>query len=143
MEYNFLNLPDVLTKNANKKVTYSYDASGSPSLTQSVDYYPFSLAFDDQYISGTDNKYLYNGKELQDELGWETYDYGARFYDAVLGRFTIMDPLADDSKYVHLSPYNYVANNPIFFIDPDGQGIYPTLESFTKTMQNGLTNKMS
>jgi len=68
LEYNFLNLPDVLTKNANKKVTYSYDASGSPSLTQSLDYYLFGLAFHDQCISLSENKYLYNGKELQDEL---------------------------------------------------------------------------
>ncbi len=62
-------------------MTYSYDASGSPSLTQSLDYYLFGLAFHDQCISLSENKYLYNGKELQEELGWETYNYRARFYD--------------------------------------------------------------
>lgn len=91
------------------------DNSGSPSLTQSIDYYPFGLAFDNQCISGTDNKYLYNGKELQDELNLDWYDYGARFYDPQIGRFTTADPLSQFS-----SPYNYVGNNPIKSIDPTG-----------------------
>ncbi len=50
------------------------------------------------------NDYLYNGKELQDELGMERYDYGARFYDPQIGRFTCLDPLAD--KFVWVNPYN-------------------------------------
>ncbi len=65
------------------------------------------------------------GKELQDyalsgrPLGW--YDYGARFYDPQLGRFHVIDPLAE--KYYPISTYAYVANNPIKFIDPDGRDI--------------------
>jgi RHS repeat-associated protein len=95
------------------------DNSGSPSLTQSIDYYPFGLAFDNQYISDTDNKYLYNGKELQDELNLDWYDYGARFYDPQIGRWHVIDPSAEN--YYSWTPYNYVANNPILVTDPTGK----------------------
>jgi RHS repeat-associated protein len=64
------------------------------------------------------NKYLYNGKELQDDLGLGWYDYGKRFYDAEVPRFTTIDPLVED--YYEQSPYNYVANSPIIFNDPTG-----------------------
>ena len=53
------------------------------------------------------------------------YDFGARILDVRLGRWLSLDALA--SKYPKLSPYNFVGNNPIFFIDPDGNKIVPTI----------------
>ena len=61
-------------------------------------------------------KYLYNGKELQEETGW--YDYGARMYMPDLGRWTAADPAADVAP--SHTPFRYAFNNPIIFIDPDG-----------------------
>ncbi len=88
---------------------------------QQSSYYPFGMQItQSQYnkASYDYNRYLYNGKELQDDFNLDWYDYGARFYDPQLGRWHVADPMAD--TYYDLSPYNYVANNPLIFIDPDG-----------------------
>src|SRR5690554_4472775 len=70
---------------------------------------------------GDPYKYKFGGKEYQEEFDVNTYDFGARNYDPALGRWMNVDPLAE--KYLSISPYSFTANNPVFFIDPDGMRI--------------------
>jgi len=99
---------------------------------QEQSYYPFGLQHAPlPAISGTQNKYQYNGKEFNDELGLNELDYGARFYMSDIGRWGAIDPLAE--KYRSYSTYNYVLNNPLKFIDPDGQDARILYNEDTKT----------
>ncbi|MCL9807723.1 RHS repeat-associated core domain-containing protein, partial [Flavobacterium amniphilum] len=117
----------------NVRVTYTDDGSGTPYVVEESNYYPFGLKHKgynepDQnpmnwgniVTSGSylNHKYKYNGKEFQDELGLNMYDYGARLYDSARAGWMNIDPLAE--KMRRFSPYNYCFNNPLRFTDPDG-----------------------
>ncbi len=90
-------------------------------------YYPFGLNMEGNWSGGAQNpnKYQFNGKELNQDFGLDWNDYGARFYDAALARWTAVDPLA--GKYDAWSPYNYTMNNPIKYIDPTGKSTESTI----------------
>ena len=66
----------------------------------------------------TKQNYLYNGKERQTDLDLDWYDYGARMYDAAIGRWHVVDALAENS--ISMTQYHFVSNNPIIFVDPNG-----------------------
>ena len=116
------NLTDHL---GNVRVSFAdVDEDGSIDETMEVltsqSFYPFGLRHGGTFAqSGVANRYRYNGKELQDELGLGWYDYGARMYDPSVARWNGVDALA--SQYDAWSPYNYVYNNPANGIDPDGR----------------------
>ncbi|EDO27590.1 predicted protein [Nematostella vectensis] len=99
--------------------------SPTNEIVEENNYYPFGLkhkGYNNWYNLANANalaqQYKYNGKELQTELGLNFYDYGARNYDAALGRWVNIDPLAE--KFNNISPYVYSNNSPIFFVDKDG-----------------------
>jgi len=87
-------------------------------------------------ILETKNKYLYNGKEFQDELSLNCYDYGARMYDGAIGRFMVQDAYAE--KYHWMSPFQYGANNPVLMIDINGDSLFVTYGSRTLKYYNGI-----
>jgi len=90
-------------------------------VCQENHYYSFGMRMAD-LGSEHDNPYLYNGKEFQPDLELNWYDYGARYYDASLGRWHSVDPIAE--SYYDFSSYHFTANNPMIFIDTDGMGYY-------------------
>ena len=102
----------------------------SGTVEEANHYYPFGGVF---ASSGNVQPYKYNGKEYDSKKGLNWYDYGARHYDAVLGRFTTNDRFAE--KYYSMSPYQYGANSPVGNIDVNGDSIrvYTETQSFGHT----------
>ena len=128
--------------------TKDYNGDGLPDILQESHYYPFGAQIEGlsklydppgsvpnasngyvyvdensptfiEYRQYTHDLKRYNGKEFNRELGLNWYDYGARWYDPVIGRWNAVDPLAEE--YYRWSPFNYVLNNPLRLVDPDGR----------------------
>ena len=121
-------------KNQNGKITKLNpdESSKNPYIIDEEEivvvnhYYPFGMQFggppSNAWIGNTNGRrydYTYNGKEFNKDFGLDWSDYGARWYDATIGRWGAVDPLAE--AYSSYSPFNYTLNNPVRFIDPDGR----------------------
>jgi RHS repeat-associated protein len=125
----------------NIRMSYGLDPNqGVLKILEETNYYPFGMQHQSyngdlqEYLKSVEEgiaispfdgkkvyKYKYNGKELQDELALNVYDYGNRNYDPAIGRFFNMDRFAE--KYYHMNPYQYGGNNPIIFNDIKGDSI--------------------
>jgi len=90
------------------------------TVVQRTDYYPSGLPMTNG-LYPDEQEFKYNGKEFDTMNGLNMYDYGARFYDAAIMRWCVVDPLAE--KYFSTSPYVYCLNTPINAIDPDGRDV--------------------
>ncbi len=109
----------------NVRLSYTKNDTGTLEIVEESNYYPFGLEHKgyNNVVSSNANsaasKYRYNGKEIQEELGLDMYDYGARNYDPALGRWFGVDALAED--YHSSSPYAFVGNNPMTNLEIDGR----------------------
>jgi RHS repeat-associated protein len=91
-------------------------------VKSAMDYSVFGVALSGRTFSSPSFKYGFNGKEKDAEMygsDGSSYDFGARMYDARVGRWLSCDPLEDN--YPSLTTYNFSANSPIFLYDPDGR----------------------
>ena len=121
----------------------------SEHILEQSDYYAFGERIDTPgQVFDQTNRYRYNGKE---QLRFEGInldpgltDYGARYYAPKFGRWTTPDPLAD--KYYSISPYAFCNNNPVNYIDPDGEAVETLwdiasigmgVRSFVKNIKSG------
>ena len=104
----------------NARVNFRANGTTATHLEE-MHYYPFGMLIEGLGTVSPINDYSYNGKELNDDFGLNLSDYGARWYDASVGRWWGVDPLAE--KYGGWSGYNYTMGNPVRFIDPDGMSV--------------------
>ena len=104
--------------------------ANTKKTVQYTQYYPSGLPWASIASDSTGlQERKYNGKEFVEMHGYDTYDYGARGYYAAMGRFTSVDPLAEN--YYETSPYSYCDGNPVNNIDPDGRDYWSTSDPAT------------
>jgi RHS repeat-associated protein len=98
------------------------DANGTinpaTEINQESNYYAFGMRMEGLSNPNTGTKYKFGGKEFNDELGLNEYDFGARFYDPTIARWGCIDPMADAAP--NWTPFRYGFNNPITVTDPTG-----------------------
>jgi RHS repeat-associated protein len=89
------------------------------TIEQINHYYPFGGLMGESKNISSNQRYKYNGKELDRMNGLDSYDYGARLHNAPVGRWMSVDPLAEVDY--NISPYVYCGDNPVIYTDPTGK----------------------
>ena len=107
---------------------------GNGNIEEVNHYYPFGALMGDR-CGVSRNNYKYIGKELDTMYGWNMQDHEARWYDPVVGRWMVTDPLQE--IYRNVSSYSNVLNNPLRLIDPDGNHVEVTLDKENKYIVTG------
>ena len=108
----------------------------SGTVEETNHYYPFGGVF---ASTGNAQPYKYNGKEYDTKKGLNWYDYGARHYDAALGRFTTVDPLAE--KHYSTNPFTYCLNNPLKYVDPLGTDTISVIDQNIRPFDRGKSGE--
>ncbi len=113
----------------------------APTVVQVVEYDPYGLELKGLGYESTPSpsKFKFTGKESINDfsLGW--IDFGARMYDKQIGRWSAIDPLAENGR--RWSPYCYAFDNPVRFIDPDGRWPFPSWSELANKAKNYVVNK--
>lgn len=105
----------------NTRVMFEDGGNGVVSIVQENHYYSFGLLQNGEWSQPNVSDYTFGGKELNEDFGLGWQDFGARWRDPAIIGWGQIDALAGD--YISWSPYNFVANNPLKFTDPDGRKI--------------------
>jgi RHS repeat-associated protein len=160
-DYDYSYVYNYLDHLGNVRLSYGKEPNGDVvKILEENNYYPFGMKHNNynidklqyekygselsiEYCTNCSYKYKYNGKEWQDELGLNEYDYGARGYMPDIVRWRQIDPMAEKGR--RWSPYVYAFNSPVFFIDPDGMWPDPPI-GFNASLRvsfgsNGLSFK--
>jgi RHS repeat-associated protein len=148
-----INSPQMYFYHSDHLGSSSLITDNNGTLVQHLEYVPFGEVFVEENKSTWSTPYKFTSKELDAETG--LYYFGARYYDPKTSVWLSVDPLAE--KYPNYSSYNYCLNNPIKYIDPDGnspisvfakiiakQGVKVAVKTFAKNqIEHRLKNYMS
>ncbi|ANI89334.1 hypothetical protein A9P82_08535 [Arachidicoccus ginsenosidimutans] len=119
----------------NTRMVITDDYNVASPILEATSYYPFGLQQKGIGLTATlsnqQNKYLFNGNELQsgefaDGSGLDAMDFEARMYDPQIGRFWQQDPMQEYMR--RWSSYAFSFDNPILFNDPTGRAPGDTAE---------------
>lgn len=125
------------------EIDYNFFVVPKTPTRQGKEYCLFGAPMPGRNFNSNSTRYGFNGKEKDDEINVSggSYDFGNRLYDSRLGKWWSIDKLS--SKYPFQSPYSFALNNPIYFVDPDGNVVIPGNELVTAAITAKLNTTFS